>query len=413
MRRRWIRIGLAAAILVWTTSLGSAAAARPELELTLLARGKRVIPLQFREQEKYRNSDVKPPDLLVCNRSHRPVELLRLEAAGYTDAGEAVRYLLDRPALQRLAAANARIDKLRRGGQSAVLATQMGAIDLPADDLCAAAILPPGGRQILLLSREFFMRHIAPQPLTALAVTLHYRSGRRNGTVQLRVPLIPYRCRGTYRLPLAGRVCIVQGAAAHAAHRLAHSQEFAIDMVDNRPTAGEPWVTAAGAPTSCRDYFVFDRPVLAAADGTVVAAAGGFPDETMADPSSYSAEKMAALREELVPRIGYLNFLAGNHVIIDHHNGEYSVYAHLREHSLRVKAGDTVSQGQEIGRVGNTGNSEEPHLHFQLMDGPDFLGANGLPVMFSDLPPAMLGLAMDEINSVAGSEYIFSNGGER
>ena len=55
------------------------------------------------------------------------------------------------------------------------------------------------------------------------------------------------------------------------------------------------------------------------------------------------------------------------------------MYAHLRRGSLAVRAGDRVSAGQELARCGNSGNSTEPHVHFQLMDGPDLDTASGVP----------------------------------
>ena len=72
--------------------------------------------------------------------------------------------------------------------------------------------------------------------------------------------------------------------------------------------------------------------------------------------------------------------LAGDHVIIDHGNAEYSLYAHLQPGSVRAKAGDLIKAGQPIAKLGSSGNSTEPHLHFQVYDAPDPLNCSGIPV---------------------------------
>ena len=74
--------------------------------------------------------------------------------------------------------------------------------------------------------------------------------------------------------------------------------------------------------------------------------------------------------------------VAGNHVVIRHDDGQYSQYAHLRPGSVRVEIGDQVAQGDEIAELGNSGNSSEPHLHFQMTNGPDVLYSRGIPVTF-------------------------------
>jgi murein DD-endopeptidase MepM/ murein hydrolase activator NlpD len=51
--------------------------------------------------------------------------------------------------------------------------------------------------------------------------------------------------------------------------------------------------------------------------------------------------------------------------------------------SLRVKVGDKVTRGQVLGLLGNTGNSTEPHLHFQICNGNSELGSEGLPYAFA------------------------------
>ncbi|MFI5748866.1 M23 family metallopeptidase [Streptomyces sp. NPDC051644] len=69
----------------------------------------------------------------------------------------------------------------------------------------------------------------------------------------------------------------------------------------------------------------------------------------------------------------------GNYILLDLGNGVYAGCAHLRRGSLQVSVGKRVTAGQEIAECGNSGNSSEPHLHFQLMDGPDVMTAHGLP----------------------------------
>ncbi|MGH7448112.1 MAG: M23 family metallopeptidase, partial [Longimicrobiales bacterium] len=77
-----------------------------------------------------------------------------------------------------------------------------------------------------------------------------------------------------------------------------------------------------------------------------------------------------------------LETVSGNSVVIDL-GGRYAFYAHLIPGSLRVSVGDRVRRGQVIGRVGNSGNSTEPHLHFHVVDalapGTSTLGAEGIP----------------------------------
>lgn len=60
----------------------------------------------------------------------------------------------------------------------------------------------------------------------------------------------------------------------------------------------------------------------------------------------------------------------GNYIIIAHYNGLYTLYAHGLAGSISVKAGQTVKQGQQIMKVGSTGNSTGPHLHFEVRKSP-------------------------------------------
>lgn len=59
----------------------------------------------------------------------------------------------------------------------------------------------------------------------------------------------------------------------------------------------------------------------------------------------------------------------GNHIIIEHIDGNYTVYAHLSNESITANIGDSVKKGQVIGKVGNSGKSTNPLLHFEVRVG--------------------------------------------
>lgn len=113
-------------------------------------------------------------------------------------------------------------------------------------------------------------------------------------------------------------------------------------------------------------YPYFGADVHAVADGQVAAVVDNLPEQV---PGA-------------VPVALPLDQYAGNHVIQDIGGGNYVMYAHLKTGSVTVKVGDKITTGQVLGAVGNTGNTDTPHLHFQLMSSPDPLRANGLPFMF-------------------------------
>lgn len=78
-----------------------------------------------------------------------------------------------------------------------------------------------------------------------------------------------------------------------------------------------------------------------------------------------------------------VNTADGNYVVIRIDGGHYAFYAHMQPGSLRVKVGDRVRAGQVLGLLGNTGNTDGPHLHFHIMDGPSPLQSNGVPFVFT------------------------------
>ncbi|MGA3253743.1 MAG: M23 family metallopeptidase, partial [Mycobacterium sp.] len=151
--------------------------------------------------------------------------------------------------------------------------------------------------------------------------------------------------------------------------KLNNSQRFAIDW--KRTDDQGNFYT--GDQTKNESYVDYGSPVYAVADGTVTS--------TLDDMDANVPGILPASDPVLAPKLTVEN-IDGNHVILDIGDGVYAMYAHFIKGSLLVKPGDKVKKGQQIAQLGNTGNSNAPHLHFQLMNGPSLLDADGLPYVF-------------------------------
>jgi murein DD-endopeptidase MepM/ murein hydrolase activator NlpD len=139
------------------------------------------------------------------------------------------------------------------------------------------------------------------------------------------------------------------------------SQRFAIDWVQLNPDGK----TYRGDPSDNKNYRAYGAEILAVADGVVTQIKDGIPQNTP------GANTLA------VPIT--LETIGGNHVIEDIGGGLYAFYAHMQPGSVRVRVGDKIKSGQVIGLLGNSGNSSEPHLHFQICDANSELGSEGIP----------------------------------
>jgi hypothetical protein len=226
------------------------------------------------------------------------------------------------------------------------------------------------------------------------------------------VKLTPYQCKGNYIFPLSGSASLEGMPFRNSGHRGLPSSEFAFDVVDyRRLTNGTLSTSIPQKSPEVADYFIFHRDVLAIGAGVVVKTGNGWPDEWMENPLKYFEDRIYDLTVELIKKgVDFENAYLGNYVILDHQNGEFSAYVHLSQNTITVKPGDTVKQGQIIAKVGNTANSTEPHLHFQLMDSPEYPSANGLPVMFVNIPAQWLGVQdFTETNTLFGSNYLYLN----
>lgn len=142
------------------------------------------------------------------------------------------------------------------------------------------------------------------------------------------------------------------------------AQRFAIDFA----RLGESGLPFQGDPKKNESWFGYGAEVLAVADGVVASVQDGIVENVPLNP-------------EMAVAIDY-NTAGGNYVILDLGDGRYAFFAHLKPGSLRVKPDDRVKRGQVLGLLGNSGNSDAPHLHFHVSDTNSPLGSEGRPYLF-------------------------------
>jgi murein DD-endopeptidase MepM/ murein hydrolase activator NlpD len=140
-------------------------------------------------------------------------------------------------------------------------------------------------------------------------------------------------------------------------------QRYAQDWFYIDPVTGQ---VARGDMNLTKNYLGYGKDLLAVADGTVVDTRDDMPDNGIykVPPFSFATGP-------------------GNNVIIDIGNNKYACYVHTIPGSIRVKKGDTVKEGQVIALLGNSGQSDIPHLHFEVVTGkPILIGGEGYPFLF-------------------------------
>ena len=138
-----------------------------------------------------------------------------------------------------------------------------------------------------------------------------------------------------------GRSTLVNG------HYPLRVQRHAVDLFQV-----EEGQTHRGGADLLENYFAFNERVTAPGDGRVTTVVDSRPDAPVGNSDLEHPE--------------------GNVIVIDIGGGRYVLFAHLKRGSVRVDVGDTVVSGQVIGLVGDSGNSDEPHLHVQVQNKPTF-----------------------------------------
>jgi len=140
-------------------------------------------------------------------------------------------------------------------------------------------------------------------------------------------------------------------------HHAYEPQQYALDILKINKLG----FRAKGlSPKELEKYQIYEDNLYSPCHGTVVETENDLPD--------------------LIPPETDAENATGNHVALSCDNTDATIYiAHMLQDSVKVKKGDTVTEGQEIGKVGNTGNTTEPHLHIHAeKDGV------GIPIRFND-----------------------------
>lgn len=164
-----------------------------------------------------------------------------------------------------------------------------------------------------------------------------------------------------YTMPVKGDWLVFWGGANEFInyHYPYESQRYAYDLVKI-----QEGLSYRNTQTENKDFYAFDEAVVAPGDGKIAKVVDGLKDN--------------------VPGEMDTNNPAGNYVVIEHANKEFSMIAHFKKNTILVKAGDVVREGQLIGKCGNSGNSSEPHIHFQVMDSADLESGNSIRIQFKD-----------------------------
>lgn len=230
--------------------------------------------------------------------------------------------------------------------------------------------LPPNSQALIRRFPVRFLSIAHPDRLIARCYTGMHLVGRRD------IQLACSKPEKSWLFPLSGAWQISGNFDNTLAHRHMASREFGMDCLristDGRCRRFES--------EQLSDFDSFGSPVLAAGDGRVVAATRNIED-SLVDPSP----RMTASDDTIRTGAPYTETRFGNDVLIEHPNGYWSYYCHLKHDSVKVASGDQVFAGEKIAEVGNSGDSRIPHLHFQINDGPDPHGSRCVPVYFANL----------------------------
>ena len=309
----------------------------------------------------------------------QPVRIFKATDAGHERTESWYLYLIGQtPDDQELVPDRLRIELFSAGKLAKVIdhvGPGLQALIFPTTGFKPA--LPDGGIPAAPLFWPFLVRLRLSEPIgsaiDSMRVVLEASEshGRKRRAVAS-LAIETYSQKTALMFPFRGKGMIGQAGVGNGGHRN-RSGQFALDAMGLSDSYAP--MVRPGPGNSPDEFSGWGRTLIAPADGTIMRARGDRPDQPDAnssDPKYFAPE---------FPRGGD----PGNHVVIDHSNGEFSLIAHLQAGSVLPKLGDRIRQGDPIGKLGASGDASGPHVHYQLQSEIDWQYADGLPCTFSNV----------------------------
>jgi hypothetical protein len=243
--------------------------------------------------------------------------------------------------------------------------------------------LPAKGRLVVFNPFAAFAADAWLGDLRYVATFAREDDGDGEVRVELRVAPVAFQPKTSLRLPLDGETFVHDGHDLLAHHRrlditggmtthfgitsnfMRYAHDFTI-----ADAQGRLYRTDGAMP---EDWYGFGATVRATGDGVVRAMRDGMRDNRKGAGPAFTQE---AIMQDLT-------LFLGNYIVIDHGNGEYSLFAHLKNGSVKVREGQRVHAGDPIGAMGMSGDAFLVHLHYQLQSGPKW--EEGLPAYFANV----------------------------
>ncbi len=191
--------------------------------------------------------------------------------------------------------------------------------------------------------------------------------------------------------PLKGEWCPVNTPGykvpSHGTNQLGQRYAYDFLQIDWRKEKGYKFYKTSTFQSlvfgvALSDTYCWSQPIYAPFSGEVIETKDGLVER---NPVHMVRDLAIVIKNGLLFQANSnedLQCVLGNYIILKSDEGFFSLIAHAKTASIKISKGDRVSEGQELAQVGHSGNSTAPHLHFQLMDGPNLLEAKGLPCSF-------------------------------